>query len=221
MDYPARNVVLQFPNVSGPWITDQGPHSFLGDVLDGFVHGGRELFDEVPHEIRNVCFPFAERGQRNGENIQPIVQILSKLTVSHQLPQISVARNNDTNIDARRTGATYRLEFTLLEHTEQLGLEFQWHVSNFIEKQRATIRQRKAADVRTNGTRESPAFMSEEFALEMTSLPVPVSPEIKTVAFVGATASTWERMERSPPRRPTIVSKKEDGARSALRTIGS
>jgi hypothetical protein len=46
-------------------------------------------------------------------------------------------------------------------------------------------------------------------------LPVPVSPVIKTVAFVGATASTSERVERRPPRRPTIVSTKEVCARLA------
>jgi len=95
---------------------------------------------------------------------------------------------------------------------------------------------------------KAPRSLSEEFAFEKASrhrravhldeipaaaraelvnrsrddfLAVPVSPEIKTVAFVGATASTWERMERRPPRAPTIVSKKEDCARSDLRTIGS
>src|SRR5580700_10265970 len=39
----------------------------------------------------------------------------------------------------------------------------------------------------------------------MTSLPVPVSPVIKTVAFVGATASTSASTGRRPPWRPTIV----------------
>src|SRR5713226_5892781 len=55
----------------------------------------------------------------------------------------------------------------------------------------------------------------------MTSLPVPVSPVIKMVAFVGATASTSERMERRPPRRPTIVSRNDGSERSRLRTIDS
>src|ERR1700745_393080 len=54
----------------------------------------------------------------------------------------------------------------------------------------------------------------------MTSLPVPVSPEIKTVALVGATASTWERIERGPPRRPTMVSRNEERVRSGLHTTG-
>src|SRR5882762_7636234 len=55
----------------------------------------------------------------------------------------------------------------------------------------------------------------------MTSLPVPVSPVIKTVVLVLATASTWLRMERRPPRRPTIVSRNEDSTGSGLYTVRS
>src|SRR5215469_6375319 len=82
--------------------------------------------------------------------------------------------------------------------------------------------------MRIDGARKGSPFMPEEFAFEkagrhgraMTSLPVPVSPVIKTVVFVPATASTWPRIERRLPRRPTIVSRNEDSARSGLRTVG-
>src|SRR6516165_2221511 len=53
----------------------------------------------------------------------------------------------------------------------------------------------------------------------MTSLPVPVSPVIKTVVFVPATAPTWARIERRLPRRPTIVSRNEDFTGSGLRAV--
>jgi len=39
-----------------------------------------------------------------------------------------------------------------LKHAEQLGLKFRRQVTNFIEKQRATICQRKATNVRIEGT---------------------------------------------------------------------
>src|SRR6516164_8143665 len=55
----------------------------------------------------------------------------------------------------------------------------------------------------------------------MTSLPVPVSPVTKTVVFVPATASTWARIERRLPRRPTIVSRNENSVRSGLRAFRS
>jgi len=48
------------------------------------------------------------------------------------------------------------------------GNDFKWHVSNFIEKQRATICQRKAADVRIDGTGERTPLMTEQLAFKKT-----------------------------------------------------
>src|SRR5258705_4017381 len=81
-------------------MTNDGAHGFFGDGVDNFVHGGGELFDEVAHKFRNIRFSLAERWQRNRENIQAIVQILSEFTVTDHLPQVLIGRRDDTNIDA-------------------------------------------------------------------------------------------------------------------------
>src|SRR6267154_132972 len=149
-------------------MTNDGAHGFFGDGVDHFVHGGGELFDEVPYKLRNIRFSFAERWQRNRENIQAIVQILSEFTVTNHLPQVLIGRRDDTNIDARGTGAAYGLELALLEHTEQLRLKLHWHVADFIQKQCAAVRQRKPADVRIDSSGEGSAFVPEKLAFEKT-----------------------------------------------------
>src|ERR1700720_4019027 len=149
-------------------MTNDGAHGFFGDGVDHFVHGGGELFDEVAHKFRNIGFSLAERWQRNRENIQAIVQILSEFTVTDHLPQISIGRRDHTNIDARGTSAAYGLELALLEHAEQLGLKLQWHVSNFIKKQCAAVRQRKPADMRINRSGKGSAFVPEKLTFEKT-----------------------------------------------------
>src|SRR5258708_2389315 len=128
-------------------MTNDGAPGFFRDGVDHFVHGGGELFDKVAHKFRNIRFSFAERWQRNRENIQAIVQILSEFTVTEHLPQVLIGRRDDTNIDARGTGAAYGLELALLEHAEQLRLKLHCHVSDFIKKQSASVRQRNPADV--------------------------------------------------------------------------
>src|SRR5258707_15580215 len=145
-------------------MTNDSAHCFFRDTVDNFVHGGGKLFDEVPNKLRNISFPFTERRQRKWENIQPIVQILSEFAVTDHLPQVSIARRDDTNIDPRGTGAAHSLELAFLEHSKKFGLKLQRHVSNFVEEQRSTIGQRKTAHVRTNGAGESSALVSEEFA---------------------------------------------------------
>src|SRR5258708_26602889 len=130
-------------------MTNDGAHGFFGDGVDHFVHGGGELFDEVAHKFRNIRFSFAERWQRNRKDIQAIVQVLSEFTVTDHLPQGLIGRRDDTNIDARGTGAAYGLELALLEHTEQLRLKLHWHVSDFIKKQSTSLLPRNPAAIRT------------------------------------------------------------------------
>src|SRR5258707_3886500 len=149
-------------------MTNDGAHGFFGDGVDYLVHGGGELFDEVAHKFRNIRFSLAERWQRNRENIQAIVQILPEFTVTDHLPQVLIGRRDDTNIDARGTGAAYGLELALLEHTEQFRLKLHWHVSDFIQKQCAAVRQRKSADVRIDSSGEGSAFVPEKLTFEKT-----------------------------------------------------
>ena len=67
---------------------------------------------------------------------------------------------------ASGTCAAHRLELALLEDAKQLGLKFERHVASFIEKQCATMRARKAADVRGDRTRERSPFVPEKLAFE-------------------------------------------------------
>jgi hypothetical protein len=77
-----------------------------------------------------------------------------------------VGRRNNANIDSRCPRAADCLKLALLQDAEQFGLKFQWHVSNFIEEQGATIRQREPADMRIDSARKGSAFVSEELAFE-------------------------------------------------------
>src|SRR5260370_25952600 len=152
-------------------MTNDGAHGFFRDSIDNFVHGDGKLFDEVPNKLRNISFPFTERRQRKRENIQPVVQILSEFAVADHLPQVSIARRDDTNIDPRGTDAAYSLELAFLEYAKKLGLKLQRHVSNFVEEHRSTIGQPKTAHVRTNSAGESSALVSQEFAFQKPASP--------------------------------------------------
>ncbi len=154
--------------------------------------------------------------------------------------KVAVSRSNHPHIDLDRVGASESFKFLLLYRAQQFRLQFQGDVSDFIEKERAPIRQLESPLFLHQGAGERTPLVSEEFALQqasrnrcaidlhqivvapraefvnrraISSFPVPVSPEIKTVALVGATISTCERTARKPPCRPTIVSRNEARAR--------
>src|SRR6266404_6753106 len=192
-------------------MTNDGAHGFVGDRVDQFVHGSGELCDEVPYKFRNIRFSFAERGQRNRKNIQAIIQILPEFTVTDHLPQVLIGRRDDTNIDARGTGAAYSLELALLENTEQLGLKLHWHVSDFIQKQCAAVRQRKSADMRIDRSGKGSALVPEKLAFEKAGR------HRRTVHFDEIPAAAWaELVNRARDNflaRPGFASDQDGGVR--------
>jgi hypothetical protein len=58
-DDPARDVVLQLSNVTGPVVANQGTHTFLRDGFNCLAHGVCELLNEMFYELRDIGFPFA------------------------------------------------------------------------------------------------------------------------------------------------------------------
>src|SRR5262249_58623664 len=79
---------------------------------------------------------------------------------------VAVGRRDNTDIDLRRARAAYRFELAFLQHAEQLRLELQRHVPNFVEKQSSTVCEREAADMGCDGTGESTPFVAEKLAFE-------------------------------------------------------
>src|SRR5260370_19159287 len=116
------------------------------------------------HKLRDISFPVAERRQRNRENIQPIVEVFAEFTVLDHLPQVSIGGGHDANVHLSGACTADCFELALLEHSEDLRLKFQRHISDFVEKQSATIRQREAPNVRIEGARESSPFIPEKLA---------------------------------------------------------
>jgi hypothetical protein len=75
------------------------------------------------------------------------------------LPKVAVGRGDNTDIDLRRARAAYRFELAFLQHAEQLRLELQRHVPNFVEKQSSTVCEREAADMGRDGAGESTSLV--------------------------------------------------------------
>src|SRR5260370_15336798 len=82
-----------------------------------------------------------------------------------------VGGGNDTNVDSRRSVTAYCLKLTLLKNAEQLRLKLQWHVSNFVEKESATIRQRESAAMRIDSAGKGSPFVSEKLAFAKAGTP--------------------------------------------------
>ena len=77
-----------------------------------------------------------------------------------------MGRRDQPDVGADGLRAAKTLEFVLLKHAQQLGLQFRRNVADLVQEQRALVRQFEASDPLVDGAGESAAFMPEEFAFE-------------------------------------------------------
>src|SRR5207237_6661576 len=81
-------------------------------------------------------------------------------------PQVGIGRANNSYIDMDLLRATNSLELSLLDRAEQLCLQREVHISDFIEEERAAIGYFELAELASNGTGEASFLMTEELTLE-------------------------------------------------------
>ena len=67
------------------------------------------------------------------KHVQTVVEILSKIAFFHVAQQIAIRSGEDAHIDLDRTTATHPLKLTLLQNAQQLRLEIQRNLTDFIE----------------------------------------------------------------------------------------
>ena len=113
----------------------------------------------------DVVAPFAKRGQMHLNHIQAVIQILAKRSLSHHFGKISVRGADDANVDVQDVVASKPLDSAFLQNAQQLGLQSETEISNFVQKQCRLIRGLDAAAPHGESPRERTFFVSEQFVV--------------------------------------------------------
>ena len=82
----------------------------------------------------NVLRPFPERGQRDGEHVQAVEQVLAEQTLFHLFLEIFRRSGDDPHIDPRGLGIAHRADLALLQHPQQLDLQEQGQLPYFVQE---------------------------------------------------------------------------------------
>ena len=72
--------------------------------------------------------------------LEPIVEVLPEMAGRRVGGEVAVGRRDDAHVDLDRRRPADALELLLLEHAQQLGLEVEPHLGDFVEQQRAAVR---------------------------------------------------------------------------------
>ena len=95
---------------------------------------------------RNIFFAFAQRRNRKLNRVETEQQIRTETAFSAFQLQVSVRGGDHADIDFVRLRRTHALHLAGFQHAQKLGLLLHRDVGDFVEKQRAAVRQFKASD---------------------------------------------------------------------------
>ena len=141
-------------------------HLFRGYGLNGLVVAACEFLREVADQQRNIFAPLTQRRHGDGEDIQPVKEVAAKLAFRDHLCQVAIGRRDHADVDTDGARAAQPFEFLFLQNAQQLGLEFEGDVPDFIQKQRSLVGEFEAADLLRDGAGERAPFVAEEFAFQ-------------------------------------------------------
>src|SRR5437773_10764737 len=82
----------------------------------------------------------------NRKNIQPVKQVFAKFSLLNHLLEFAIGGSDQAGIGVNSPCASQPLEFSLLEHAQQLGLKLERDVADLIQNYRSALGQLKAVN---------------------------------------------------------------------------
>ena len=113
-------------------------------------------------EQQDVARPLAERGQRQLEHTQPVIEVFAQLAVGDGCARIAVRRRDDADVRLDRFRTTQPLKLSFLQHPQELRLDRRRHLPDLVEKQYAAAGLFDFPGARRDRAREGSALHAEQ-----------------------------------------------------------
>ena len=110
----------------------------------------------------DITLPCTQRRQANREYVQAIKQVQAKTVFVNRFLQVLVSRGNDADINLDRLGTADAVDFALFQHLEQLGLQLQVEIADFIQEQGSAVGHFNLALLGSDGTGKRALLMAEQ-----------------------------------------------------------
>src|SRR6185436_14568217 len=114
----------------------------------------------------NVLDAFAQRRYFDRKDVQPVEKVVAKRTLGNPLLKVPVSRRNDSDIHLNRLRTPQAFDLTLFEYPQQLDLDVEWQVADFVEEYRRTIGQLEPAHLPRQGAGERSLFPSKQLTFD-------------------------------------------------------
>ena len=122
--------------------------------------------EEVVGQRPDVRAALAQRRQREREDGQPVVEVLSKAPLTDRRPEVLVGRGDDPHVHGLVPGGPEAPHRALFQHFEELRLERLGQEPDLVEEDRSAVRRLEEARLGAPRVRERATLEPEHLGLE-------------------------------------------------------
>jgi dipeptidyl aminopeptidase/acylaminoacyl peptidase len=158
--------VHELAHVARPRVRDELARGIRGDAVHRTLRALGDLAEEFVREHEDVRATLAQRWQRDLDDVEAIVEILTEAPLGDAGLEVAVRGRHDANVDVDLAIAADGPHLALLQHAQELGLERERHLADLVEEERALLGLDEEAGARVLRVRERATRVPEELALE-------------------------------------------------------
>src|SRR5262249_59471288 len=81
----------------------------------------------------------AERRALDGDDVEPTKEVFAETALGDERRQIAIGRGNHPHVHLDRLASAHALDDLLLQRAQDLGLCFEAHITDLVEKERAAV----------------------------------------------------------------------------------
>src|SRR5215467_4166325 len=112
--------VLELTNIAGPTVVLEDRERLRADALHGFPELGRDFPDEMRGQERDVFPALAERWQLDGNDVEPIEEVLAQDPVGHRLGHVAIRGGDQPHVDLDVARVADAADLALLNRAQEL-----------------------------------------------------------------------------------------------------
>ena len=158
------HAILEFAHIPRPGVVHQVGCGLVRER--GCIPFIAVTLEEDLRESGDIALAFAQSRQPDRDHVQAIKQILAKRALIDGFLQVPVGCCNDARVNPGSDVAAQCLDLPLLQRAQELHLQFQGQLADFVEKHRSAAGGGKQSLSILGGTRKGSPDVAKEFALD-------------------------------------------------------
>ena len=162
----ALDDVLQLAHVAGPVVADQHVDGGGGDAPDALAVLARVLGEEVVGEQQDVRLPLAQRRHEDGEDVEPVVEVLAEGPLGDGRLEVLVGGGDEPDVGRERLGSAQRSNSRSCRTRSSFTCVEGLTLADLVEEQRAALGQLEAAPLARLRAGEGALLVAEQLGLD-------------------------------------------------------